>query len=779
MDGPKCKQEPATNTDTTIVSTTTVNTTAVSTTAATTAATTTTSTDGTGRIVAATPMSRLAMVDADIDEGFHDDDYPEEFPFWYGGASGEQHMIHYSSTDDAVDETSAASSVASKTTPLSASAHKAVFPLDSFLQSSSTIDLRIRSNDAVGHPTSFHDHDSVLHYFVPTTQSEKLLDKYISGVIEAFLHEPSPIYTTSTHIPHDPQSAFGGLSIPDGGRPSGSDLEAYLNHLKTNVIDRSTRTASSRMIGHMTTALPFFHRPLARLLAALNQNVVKIETASTFTNLERQTLGMLHKAFYDLPDTFYQRHAYAPDYSLGVMASGGTIANITALWIARNKALAPNSSNGCRGIDKEGVVSAMGKYGYKRAVIIGSALMHYSFKKAADLLGLGEEGLCLIPTDAHFCMRVDLLKSKVDELISEGALIIAIVGIAGTTETGSIDPLFDIYSIAHRHNIHFHVDAAWGGPLIFSPEHRCKLNGISQADSITVDGHKQLYTPMGLGILLLRSPSLALYIRKTASYVIRNDSPDLGKYTLEGSRPANALYLHASLSLLGKHGLGILVTRSVTIVRQTAVRLDSHPSRCFQILHQPMSNLLLYRYVPSALRDAIADGSYISTKDDEAWISEATRRIQIRQASCVSVGAVHPHSLTSPNPTGGIDPPAPFGQQQQPLPGFVSRTRVWFRGHHVDALRVVVANPLTTWDDIEGVISDQLHIGAEIEAEMQREQMVKRLQSWISTPCSSVSDTMLSEPEAAKATLSFVSATDLHNGSHGDPGWWPGWPFDL
>jgi glutamate/tyrosine decarboxylase-like PLP-dependent enzyme len=82
----------------------------------------------------------------------------------------------------------------------------------------------------------------------------------------------------------------------------------------------------------------------------------------------------------------------------------------------------------------------------------------------------------------------------VEEYISKKYLIIAIIGIAGATETGSIDNLSQISSIARQHNIHFHVDAAWGGPLIFSREHCSKLSGIEQADSITIDGHKQLYT---------------------------------------------------------------------------------------------------------------------------------------------------------------------------------------------------------------------------------------------------------------------------------------------
>ncbi|MGW8958174.1 aminotransferase class V-fold PLP-dependent enzyme [Paenibacillus sp. NPDC055715] len=77
------------------------------------------------------------------------------------------------------------------------------------------------------------------------------------------------------------------------------------------------------------------------------------------------------------------------------------------------------------------------------------------------------------------------------------------MGIAGTTESGAIDPLVDIAELARARDIHFHVDAAWGGPLLMSDVHACKLRGIERASTVTIDGHKQMYLPMGIGILLL------------------------------------------------------------------------------------------------------------------------------------------------------------------------------------------------------------------------------------------------------------------------------------
>lgn len=88
-----------------------------------------------------------------------------------------------------------------------------------------------------------------------------------------------------------------------------------------------------------TTALPYFHRPLARLVTAMNQNTVKVETASAVTFLERETLAKLHHAFYAQEPAFYATHAHRAEACLGAITSGGTLANLTALWCARNAAL--------------------------------------------------------------------------------------------------------------------------------------------------------------------------------------------------------------------------------------------------------------------------------------------------------------------------------------------------------------------------------------------------------------------------------------------------------
>ncbi|KAJ3308387.1 hypothetical protein HDU76_003983 [Blyttiomyces sp. JEL0837] len=611
-------------------------------------------------------------------------------------------------------------------------------------------------------PGSQRNKDSVLHYFVATQESEKDLDVYLSEIIKVFLDTPTTINATTLEDPSITRSRFNAFKVPNQGDPTNT-LSTYLTTLKQNVIEKATRVSSSKMIGHMTSALPYFHRPLARLLTAMNQNVVKLETAATMTYLERQTIAMLHCEFYSFQNNFYDSYMHSFDKSLGVFTSGGTIANITAIWAARNKALCSKTdSEGnvlFKGVEKEGLYKALQFYGYTGAVILGSGLMHYSFKKAADLIGLGDEGVVLVPTDDGFKMKVDVLERRVKEFVEKKVLVVAIVGIAGATETGSIDNLAAIADIAQRYKIHFHVDAAWGGPLIFSREHKPKLKGIHLADTITVDGHKQLYTPMGLGLVLFKSPDLASHIRKTAYYVIRHDSPDLGKFTLEGSRPAISLHLHASLHLLGKEGIESLVTRSATLVRQFSARLESHPSKCFQVLHFPETNILLYRYVPADLKDKVAARAPLSFEEDER-IGEVTRRVQGRQAkegvagfvSRTKVRVVRGSASGSRSRTTSVEAELNGSNGGSPR-GSPKLTRrndsnsnlnwndlddegVW--GRWVDAFRVVIANPLTKWEDLEGVISEQILLGRLVEEEMEMErppgEPKVKVKMWIGWP---------------------------------------------
>ncbi|MFN6559106.1 MAG: pyridoxal-dependent aspartate 1-decarboxylase PanP [Nostoc sp. ChiSLP01] len=515
----------------------------------------------------------------------------------------------------------------------------------------------------------------VKQMFVPTLG--KSIETQIDEIVNDFSEEFLITKTSNTNIEIGSIiKNFGEAKIP----LEPTDFESYFQYLGDNVISHSIHTSSPQFIGHMASALPSFVRPLAKLMTAMNQNSVKIETAKALSFYEREALAMMHRQIYSFSDNFYTQHIQNNQSTLGILTSGGTTANITALWCARNKSL--GAKNDFLGVEKEGLTASLNFYGYKGAVMIGSELMHFSFDKVADLMGFSTQNLIRVSVDSNNRVNIQALRQAVAECREQNLHIIAIIGIAGTTDSGSVDPLEDIAEIAQENNIHFHVDAAWGGPVIFSRKHQHKLAGIEKADSVTIDGHKQLYLPMGIGMVFFRDPYLASSIEKQASYTMRKGSFDLGKRALEGSRPGMALFLHAGLKLIGLKGYEFLIDEGIRKTQYMAARISAMPE--FELLAEPDTNLLIYRYVPEKFREAIVN-KQLTEKDNEI-VNKFNVHLQKMQRH---IGRT-----------------------------FISRTTKnsinFDKEVTVIAMRAVIANPLTTEEDIDAVLNDQIQIASEI-----------------------------------------------------------------
>jgi glutamate decarboxylase len=504
--------------------------------------------------------------------------------------------------------------------------------------------------------------------------AERALDRRIGALLTSFLQRKTVAAPANLAALTE---EFAHTEVPaEALRPA-----RYVEHLAAHVVPYSNRIASPRSLAHMNQGLPYFMRSLARLLTAMNQNLTKFDASRALSLCERQALAMMHRLVYDRAARFYERHAQHSDSTLGIVTSGGTVANITALWAARNASLGPRGDFG--GIEREGLLAALRHHGCAGAVVIGPESMHYSFTKAAGLLGIGERGLLRVPTDYRGRMDLAALRETIAACQFQGLHIIAIVGVAGSTDAGAIDPLAEIADIAEEADAHFHVDAAWGGPFLFSDEYRTRLAGIERADSVTIDGHKQLYLPLGIGLVLFQHPQFARAIEKHARYLSRPGSADLGRLSLEGSRPGAALYLHAALHIIGRGGYATLVDDSIRKVRHMADTICVRPE--FELLMQPDSNVILYRYLPEACRLEVLSG------DLSAERNLALNRLNER---------VHK-------------------AQRQAGRTYVSRTTLFNTRYGPDvpvvAFRAVVANPLTSEADLAAVLDDQLALAVAIE----------------------------------------------------------------
>ncbi|EOX3333891.1 pyridoxal-dependent aspartate 1-decarboxylase PanP [Vibrio cholerae] len=523
------------------------------------------------------------------------------------------------------------------------------------------------------HKSAQVNFDSLLKIFtVPEGPDSTLtkIDEELSRNLNHFLRkhivaEEKPLKEiekdfSNAHIPEQPQF-----------------VSDHTQHLLDTLVSHSVHTASPSFIGHMTSALPYFLMPLSKIMIALNQNLVKIETSKAFTPLERQVLGMIHRLIYGETDHFYQQWMHSAEHSLGAFCSGGTIANITALWVARNNAL--KAEGDFPGVEKAGLFKAMRHYGHEGLAILVSERGHYSLKKAADVLGIGQEGLVAVKTDAHNRICPHDLEQKITELKANKIKVFAVVGVAGTTETGNIDPLRTIAQICQREQIHFHIDAAWGGATLMSNRYRGLLDGVELADSVTIDAHKQLYIPMGAGMVLFKDPNAMRSIEHHAQYILRQGSKDLGSHTLEGSRSGMAMLVYASMHIISRPGYQLLIDQSIEKARYFADLIDAQTD--FELVSQPELCLLTYRYLPAHVRIALEKSQGVQRAQLNELLNELTKFIQKKQRE-----------------TGK---------------SFVSRTQL--NPHQWDKLativfRVVLANPLTTKEILHNVLDEQREI---------------------------------------------------------------------
>ncbi len=543
------------------------------------------------------------------------------------------------------------------------------------------------------HKTANVDFESLLRIFtVPEgpdstlTQIEEKLSRNLNKFLrEHIVAEEKPL--------RDIEKDFSSPAIPE--QPE--FVSDHTQHLLDTLVAQSVHTSAPSFIGHMTSALPYFLMPLSKIMIALNQNLVKIETSKAFTPLERQVLGMLHRLIYADDDSFYTRWMHSANHSLGAFCSGGTVANITALWVARNNALRPDGT--FKGVEKEGLFKAMKHYGYEGLAILVSERGHYSLKKAADVLGIGQESLVPVETDHHNRICPESLQQTIQRLKAEKIKPFAVIGVAGTTETGNIDPLREIADICALEDCHFHVDAAWGGATLMSNNYRHLLDGIELADSVTIDAHKQLYIPMGAGMVLFKKPDAMKSIEHHAQYILRKGSKDLGSHTLEGSRSGMAMLVYAAMHIISRPGYELLIDQSIEKAKYFSELIKRQDD--FELVSEPELCLLTYRYLPTHVKRALE----VATKPQASQLNDLLNEL------------------------------IKFIQKKQRETGksFVSRTRlnpVKWHSLNTIVFRVVLANPLTSCEILESVIEEQREIATMAPKLMAKiEQLVQEITS--------------------------------------------------
>ncbi|PIE63391.1 MAG: putative pyridoxal-dependent aspartate 1-decarboxylase [Desulfobacter postgatei] len=503
--------------------------------------------------------------------------------------------------------------------------------------------------------------------------SKKTLVKYMEQILFG-LHDFLNRHVGVTEEISINELAKSYMDVTISDHPQ-KDLGQVIEEIIKDVAPKAVNVASPYFIGHMTSALPFFMVHLKAITAALNQNVIKMETSKVLSVIERQVLAKIHCLIFKQSQAFYQAHVQNTRTALGAFTSGGTTANMTAMWVARNRLFPPKDD--FSSIEEDGLSKAMSVHNTDRVVILVSCRGHYSLRKASGILGLGNKNIIALDIKPDHTIDTDKLKQTIQDLKQGGRTkIAAIVGIAGATETGTIDPLQTLADICEQEQIHFHVDAAWGGPILLSENYAHLLSGIERADSVTIDGHKQFYMPMGTGMLYFKNALALDAIAYHARYVNRKGSVDLGIKTLEGSREAACLILDASLKIMGSKGYALMIDHGIETARAFAKKIEARPE--FELVTPPVLNILTYRMVPISFRKKMETAQGQDRKRLNQELDEINIRIQ--------------------------------RIQREAGKSFVSRTRLKLVPEDdfmVVVLRSVIMNPYTTEDILDDILDEQ------------------------------------------------------------------------
>jgi glutamate/tyrosine decarboxylase-like PLP-dependent enzyme len=267
-----------------------------------------------------------------------------------------------------------------------------------------------------------------------------------------------------------------------------------------------------------------------------------------------------------------------PETGGGLLTSGGSAANLIAVVTARESAGNP-----------------------ERAIVYLSDQGHSSLERAARIAGIPPQGVRKIPTDREFRIRVDALRDVVEEDERAGRTPLCICANAGATNTGAVDPLEALGSFAREKGIWFHVDGAYGGFAILTPEGQSAFRGIHLADSVTLDPHKWLFQPYETGCLMVRDTRILEdafrifpeYLQDTA---LKEAEVNFGDRGVQLTRGFRALKVWMSIQMLGLGAFREAIQKSIDLGREAGNRVAASPD--LELLAPPSLGILCFRFNP-------------------------------------------------------------------------------------------------------------------------------------------------------------------------------------
>ncbi|HEY1434151.1 MAG TPA: aspartate aminotransferase family protein [Thermoanaerobaculia bacterium] len=362
--------------------------------------------------------------------------------------------------------------------------------------------------------------------------------------------------------------------VPEEGRP----FEEVLAFVREHVLPYPMGNSHPRFFGFINATADPVGIMADYLAAAMNPNCWGGDHAAI--HVETRALAWIGEML-----------GYPPEAE-GILVSGGSMANFTALAAAR-RAMTPGN------VREDGLSGPE----CPRLAIYASDQVHACVDKAVDLLGIGTNQLRRIPTDERFRIRLEDLERAVAADREAGFLPAIVVGNAGTVNTGAIDPLAALADFCASEKLWFHVDGAYGAMASIVPSLKPLFLGLERADSIAADPHKWLYVPYEAGATLVREPGrLGAAFRKFPEYLASDpESPFPGpawfaERGVELSRGFKALKVWMGLKTHGRRAYAEQIENDVRLARFVADEVDRRPD--FERLAEPVLSIANFRYRP-------------------------------------------------------------------------------------------------------------------------------------------------------------------------------------
>ena len=372
-----------------------------------------------------------------------------------------------------------------------------------------------------------------------------------------------------------------GRGLPDVG----ANPEALLSHASELLFRHSLFNGHPRFFGYITSS-PAPIGVLGDLLAsAVNANCGGWTLAPMATEIEAQTVRWIAE-FIGFPA--------AATGSPGLLVSGGNMANFVCFLAAR-------TAKAGQDVRKTGLGG-----NHSRMIVYASAETHTWIEKAEDLFGLGTDAIRWIAVDEHQRMKPAELRSQIDSDRARGEQPFLVVGTAGSVSTGAVDPLPEIAAICRDAGLWFHVDGAYGAFAAAVPESPEDLRALALADSVAVDPHKWLYSPLEAGCALVKRPEDLgnAFSYHPPYYHFGEETLNFVDYGPQNSRGFRALKVWLALQLLGRRGYLESISEDMRLSRKLSAILRDRPD--FETFTQGLS-ITTFRYVPTDLRSKLGE----------------------------------------------------------------------------------------------------------------------------------------------------------------------------